>query len=63
MTREDLTTLFREKLQSCRRQQKYHGQFTSEDETRAAQAFKLVLENSSLSEHLVFEQLTGEKVQ
>jgi hypothetical protein len=61
MTREDVVTMFREKLQHCRRQKKYHGQFTSEDETRAVQAFRLVLENSNLSEHLVFEQLTGEK--
>ncbi len=63
MTREDLTTLFREKLRSCRRRKKYHGKFTPEDEERAIQVFKLVLEHATLSEQLIFEQLTGEKGQ
>ena len=63
MTHEDLTAIFQEKLRSCRRKKKYHGQFSSEDEERAIQVFKLVLEHSTLSEHLIFEQLTGEKPQ
>lgn len=61
MTHENLLALFREKLLSCHRKKKYHGQFSSEDEERVVQVFKLVLEHSTLSEHLIFEQLTGEK--
>jgi hypothetical protein len=61
MTREDLVLLFHEKLRMGCRTRKYHGQFSPEDEERAVQVFRLVLENANLSDHLILEQLTGEK--
>lgn len=62
MTNEDLTLIFLEKLRACSRNKKYYKQFTSEDEERVGQVFRLVLENPTLSEHLILEQLTGEKI-
>jgi len=63
MTSEDLTRIFLEKLRVCARSKKYCQQFTAEDEERVGQVLRLVLENPTLSEHLILEQLTGEKVE
>lgn len=62
MTHDELTVLFQEKLRERRRNKKYQGEFTAEDEARAVQTFRLMLENSSLSDHFLLEQLSGERV-
>jgi hypothetical protein len=61
MAPDELTGLFREKLRECRRKGKYQDKFSAEDERRAIRTFRLALENTSLSDALLLEQLTGEK--
>lgn len=62
MRDQDLVAVFREKLRALGKAEKYARRFTPEDEERVCRAFAMALENPSISETLLFELLTGEKV-
>ena len=62
MNDQDLLIAFREQFHQLSRAPKYAQHLKSEDEERACQAFLMALENPKISDKLLFELMTGERV-
>jgi len=62
MADQDFLSLFREQLRLAARSHKYAPQIKPGDLERAVRAFEVTLQNPSISDTLLFEMLTGERV-
>ena len=63
MTEQDLLENFKQQLDKLQiTQAKYKGILSAQEKEGLAHAFQLAVENPALSENLLFELMSGEKI-